>query len=150
MKTNFLVFLALKDKSFCFLLLAELLRVFHYCFFGCFYFHHCFSGVFIVNCIFSCHKPWLLFCSFFVRYFVFVLLYHECYGFERSFFTLRCFLPYTPSPHLPQYHECYGFERDLFTLRRFLPYTPSRHLAQKDVAPTCFQGFRGTWPFMKV
>ena len=138
MKTNFLFFLALKDKSFCFLPLAELLRVFHYCFFGCFYFHHCFSGVFIVNCIFSCHKPWLLFCCFFVRYFFFVLLYHECYGFERSFFTLRRFLPYTPSPHLPQYHECYGFERDLFTLRRFLPYTPSRHLAQKDVAPTCF------------
>ena len=23
--------------------------------------------------------------------------YHECYGFERAFFTLRCFLPYTPS-----------------------------------------------------
>ena len=29
-----------------------------------------------------------------------------------------------------------------FTLRRFLPYTPSQHLAQRDVAPTCFyQGF---------
>ena len=35
--------------------------------------------------------------SLFVRYLVFVLLYHECYGFERVPFILRWFLPYTPS-----------------------------------------------------
>ena len=26
-----------------------------------------------------------------------LLIYHECYGFESAFFTLKCFLPYTPS-----------------------------------------------------
>ena len=30
------------------------------------------------------------------RYFVFMLLYRECYGFERPFVTLRHFLPYIP------------------------------------------------------
>ena len=26
-----------------------------------------------------------------------LVIYRECYGFERAFFTLRCFLPCTPS-----------------------------------------------------
>ena len=39
---------------------------------------------------------------FFVRNFIFLLLYHEYYGFERDFFTLRCFLPYNLSRHLTQ------------------------------------------------
>ena len=26
-----------------------------------------------------------------------LMIYRECYGFERAFFTLRSFLPYTPS-----------------------------------------------------
>ena len=59
-----------------------------------------------------------------------VLLYRECYGFERAFFSFMRFLPCTPSLHLPHYLKCYGFERAFFTLRRFLSYTPSRHLAQ--------------------
>ena len=43
------------------------------------------------------------FTSLFVRYFSFVLLLHcKCYGFERAFFTVRRFLPYTPSQHLAQ------------------------------------------------
>ena len=50
---------------------------------------------------------------------VFVLLCCECYGFERTFLTLRCFLSHTPSPHLTQYHEFYGSERAFFTLSRF-------------------------------
>ena len=89
----------------------------------------------------------IAFCCSFVRYFVFVLLYRECYGFERAFFTLRCFLRCTPSPYLPQYYKCYGFHTDFFIIRHFLPYTPSRHLEQRDVAPTCFQGFSGSWQF---
>ena len=65
------------------------------------------SGVFISPLIlllffvFSFHQlslPWL----FFVRYAVVVLLYYECYGLERAFFTLRRFLPYTPFRHLVQ------------------------------------------------
>ena len=36
--------------------------------------------------------------SLFVRYFVLVLLYHECYGFERSFFTLHSFMPFSRLP----------------------------------------------------
>ena len=47
-------------------------------------FYHYFSIFFIVHCIFSCNQ---LRC-FFVRYFVFVLFYRECYGFERALFTL--------------------------------------------------------------
>ena len=33
--------------------------------------------------------------------------------------------PCHASGHLVIYRECYGFERMIFTLRRFLPYTPS-------------------------
>ena len=33
--------------------------------------------------------------------------------------------PCHASGHLVIYQECYGFERMIFTLRRFLPYTPS-------------------------
>ena len=59
-------------------------------------FQHCFLGVLIIfiGCIFSCHPlslPWLLFCCFFIRYFVFVLVYCKCYGFERAFSALRSF-----------------------------------------------------------
>ena len=31
--------------------------------------------------------------------FLFFLIYRERYGFERAFFTHRCFLPYAPSRH---------------------------------------------------
>ena len=33
--------------------------------------------------------------------------------------------PCHASDHLVVYRECYGFERAFFTLRHFLPYTPS-------------------------
>ena len=33
---------------------------------------------------------------------VLLLLYCKCYGYERLFFTLRHFWPFTPSPHLMQ------------------------------------------------
>ena len=29
----------------------------------------------------------------------------------RKLFFSQAFLPYAPSPHLPQYRECYGFQR---------------------------------------
>ena len=91
--------------------------------------------------------PDCFFAVFFVRYVVFVLLYGECYGFERAFFTIRCVLTYTPSPHLPQYRKCYGSEREFLILGVSLPYSPSQHLAQQDGAPTCFQGFPGSRQF---
>ena len=106
--------------------LGERLRVFHQFILRCFHFHinftifyvcfhywlHLFTSLFlqvflfhhwVYYCfrVFSFHQlslPWL----FFVSYFVFVLLYRQCYGFERAFFTLRRFLPYTPSGHLAQ------------------------------------------------
>ena len=57
-------------------------------------FYHCFSSVFIVDCIFSCHQL----CCFFVRYFVLVL-YRECYGFERAFFFYsQAFFTLNPFP----------------------------------------------------
>ena len=43
--------------------------------------------------------------SLFVRYFVFLLLYCQCYGFERALFTSRRFLPYTPSCFYQRFHE---------------------------------------------
>ena len=57
----------------------------------------------IVFPLFSFHQlslPWQF--VFFVRYFVFVLLYCECYGFKRAFFTVTRFLRYMPSRHLAQ------------------------------------------------
>ena len=76
----------------------------------------------MVDCSFSCHQlslPWQLFCCFFVRYFVFVLLYCGCHGFLKASFTFR----------------------------RFLLYTPSWHLPQQEIAPTWFQGFSGSRQF---
>ena len=86
---------------------GEPLRVFHHCFFRCFYF------TIVFTIVFGCFHCWLhLLTSLFTSlHFTIVMLYRECYGFERAFFTLRRFLPYTPSPHLPQYHACYWFDR---------------------------------------
>ena len=60
--------------------------------FSCFHFLRCFR-VFLVL-ITSVH---FTVSSVFVKLFIFVLLYSEYYGFEITFFTLRRFLPYTPS-----------------------------------------------------
>ena len=73
-------------------------RVFHHYLFRCLYFTTDFTIVFQV---FSFHQLSLLW-LFFVRYFIFVLLYRECYGFEKAFSTPRRFLLYTPS-HLAQH-----------------------------------------------
>ena len=53
------------------------------------------NNQFYTDSIFSCHQL----CCFFNRYWVFVLLYRERYRFERNFFTLKRFLPYTLSRH---------------------------------------------------
>ena len=54
---------------------------------------------------------------------LFFLIYRERYGFERAFFTHRCFLPYAPSRH---------FWRNLLLSR--LPWEPA-------VIPWNLQGF---------
>ena len=61
------------------------------------------------------------FTSLFVRYFSFVLLLHcKCYGFERAFFTVRGFLPYTPSQHLAQpAFETLRFETQIWPICMF-------------------------------
>ena len=73
--------------------------VFHHCLCRCFHFtnvfYYCFSVIFI-------SPTFLTMTVFFVRYFVFVLLYRECYRFKRASFTLKRFLPYMPSRHLAQ------------------------------------------------
>ena len=66
-----------------------------YCFFNCFYFTTEFTIVFR-GLSFQLSLPW----PFFVRYFVFLLLYHEFYGSERALFTLWHFLPSIPSRNL--------------------------------------------------
>ena len=84
-------------------ILGEPLSVFHHYFhFGVLlmfsffttYFYQFFSGDFIADCIFSFHQfylPWLLFRRFFARYFIFMLFYRECYGFEGAFFYSQVF-----------------------------------------------------------
>ena len=64
---------------------------------SCFYFFRCFRVFSLLIAFFHFTVS-----SLFVRYFVFVLLYRKCYGFERAFFNLRRFLPSTPSQHLVQ------------------------------------------------
>ena len=97
-KSDFLIFLVLKDKkSCCFSRRTPQVFSFFTSFsvslftiLGCFY-YSLFSSIFIIQCFhFSPFSG------------VFVLLYRECYVFERAFFTLRRFLPYTPSRHLAQ------------------------------------------------
>ena len=88
-KTNFLIFLALKGKNSCFFP-GEPRRDFDFL---------PFSGV-----------SFFTFLGFFIVYLshflpfsdVFVLLYRECYGFQRVFFSLRRFIPYTLSRLLSQ------------------------------------------------
>ena len=70
----------------------------HHCFFRCFHFSTDFTVVFRVFWFHQLSLPWLLF----VSYFVFVLLYRECYGLERAYFTLGNILSYTPPQHLAQ------------------------------------------------
>ena len=82
-------------------------------------FYDCFSGVFIVDCICSCHQlslPWLFFC-YFLSGTLFVLLYRECHGFERAFFTLRCFY-LTPLPDI--WHK---FTRQTWSICLFESYS---------------------------
>ena len=108
-KLNFLT-PSLKDSYY----LGERLMVFHHCFFKYFHFTIDFyfwfwkflllipffhfitvsSGVFMSTLIllffFDCLYC-LLWWPFFVRYFIFELLYWVCYGFEKAFFSLRHF-----------------------------------------------------------
>ena len=74
-------------------------------------FYHCFSGFFTVDCIFSCHQ----FCSFFVRYFAFVLLYRTCYGFKRTFLLSSVFY-LTLLPHICHSTASASDFRELFIL----------------------------------
>ena len=89
--------------------------------------------------------------SLFLQIFLFYyLLYHcffECFHFT-NFIYCGNFLPGNSLTLL--YRECYGCERAFFTLRRFLPHTPSRNLApafiKASLGPTVlpsrwFKGF---------
>ena len=51
---------------------------------------------------------------------LFFLIYRERYGFERAFFTHRCFLPYAPSRH---FWHIPTFSRNLLLSR--LPWDPA-------------------------
>ena len=134
-KTNFLIFLVSKDKNSCFFTrrtpqgfsFFTFFRVSLFTFLGCFHYLP-FSSVFI----FHLSRP-LSFLTFLGRFIfhLFRVFFFCCTASATNlrkffFFTLRRFLLYTPSPHLPQYRECYGFERAFFTLKRFLLYSPSR------------------------
>ena len=132
-KTNFLIFLTLKDKNSCFLFFGvffqeNLIGLFTTVFSSALIFHHCFTGVFIFDCIFLCNQlslPWLHFCCFFVRYFFFALLYREYYGFERAFFPLG-FSYLTLIFHICDSTVSATNLRDFYP-QAFLHYTPSRH-----------------------
>ena len=71
----------------------------------------------------------LLFRYFFIRNFVFVLLYRECYRFDRAFLLsgVFCLILLPTFPKVPQVLRS---ERTFFILRRFLTYILSQHLAQ--------------------
>ena len=97
-----------------------------------------FSCVFIVDCIcvhftVSGHCWLHLFTSFFVSYFVFVLVllfYRECYGFERVLFTLRRFVPYFPSRHIAQHafiNASLGLASHLGLKHRLSPFACLNH-----------------------
>ena len=132
------------------LFFSPTLEFFYHCFHMCFYFitdfYYCFSGGFISLTFY--HD------CFFVRYFSFVLLYRECYGFEKAFFSLSFFLTYTPSPHFPWCCRCYWFKRAFFYSQGFFPYTPSRHLAQhafiKASMGACSFSLKVAWPPIEV
>ena len=114
------------------------LRVFHHCFFRCFHFttefYYCWLHLFISSTLgFFITVSSDVFISRLILTIVFRMLSFHQLSLPWLCQVLRFML---------LYRECYGFERTFFTLRRFLPYSPSRHLAQRDVAPACiYQGF---------
>ena len=107
-KTNFLIFLVLKDKNSCFFPRSTPHGVSFFTFFsvlftflGCFHFSP-----------FSEFHYWPFSGDFIFQLFQF---FCECCGFEKPFFTLSRFLPYTPS------HICHSVAsatnlRELFLL----------------------------------
>ena len=104
-KTNFLIFLVLKDKNSCFFPRSTPHGVSFFTFFSVSLL--AFLGWFHLSTF-----------SVFLR----VLRIWETFFYSQSFFTLHSF------PHLPQCRECYEFERAFFTLMRFLLYTPYQNL----------------------
>ena len=107
--------------------------------------------------------PWLLFCCFFVRYFVFVLLYCECYAFQRAFsalvfFTLHSFPTFATVLQVLQIRERFFYSQVFFTLHSFPTFDTigcftnllSRVHWELTVFPWCFSasqlGFKiQTW-----
>ena len=106
-KTNFLIFLVLKDKrNSCFFPRRTPQGFWFFTFRRCFHFSPFrFFHFSPFPSIFNFRLSQVFHFSPFSGAFV---LYCECYGFERVFLTIRRFLPYTQSPHLPQYCECYA------------------------------------------
>ena len=107
--------------------------VFHHCFIRCFHFttdfYYCFSGVFFVDCICSFHQlflPWL----FFIRYFVFVVLYREHYGFERAFFYSQAFFVLNSFPTFATVPQVLLIWKSFFYSQAFFTFYLSWHLAQ--------------------
>ena len=120
---------SLKNSSF----LGEPFRVFH----------HCFQVFSLLMAFVHYHSlPWLLFCCFSVGYFVFVLLYSECYRFVRIFllsgvFYLTLLPTFATVLHVLGIWESFAYSKTLFTLHSFLTFDT-----------TSFnQGFCGSWQF---
>ena len=64
------------------------------------------------------------YCFHFFLFLVIIVFISSCFHFSQ-FLVLFVFVPSDVSSLLRCYHECYGFEKAFFTLRRFLSYTPS-------------------------
>ena len=115
-------------------------RSFHHCFFRLLLLHHHSLPLFFTSFLYRD------FFFFFDRYFIFVLRYQECYGFERACFTFRCFLRFFRRVFTP--YICHRtasamdlrelfYLQDIFTLRFFPTF-----------GITCFyQGFTRSQPF---
>ena len=97
-------------------------------FFGCFHFSPLFFKYFLCWLHFFLYHhyslPWLLFCCFFVRYFLFVLLYCESYAFQRAFsaqafFTLHSFPTFATVLQVLQIRERLFYSQVFFTLHSF-------------------------------
>ena len=83
-------------------------------------FYDWFLGVFIINCFGSCYQlslPWLFFCCFFIRYFVFcivaprVLRIWGSFSHFQVFFILRSFCIFATVPRVLRIWESFLYSQ---------------------------------------
>ena len=118
------------------------LRVFHHCFFYCFYFNYCCTGVFIVDCFSWCHQPFYpccFFCCFFFFFFNFcvvvlwLLWIGEIFFYPQPFFTLNSYPAFGASTTATCLYQGFPGSWQFFSEGCRASYCGSKHRSNPSV-----------------